>query len=110
MKGKLSDLNDICLVEFDFELSETPEEILLRLLQSEPQEVMQSLFRSAESYKEAKANGSFDKFDSSIGVIWGYDAIFLDWEKTLQAQIGDKLKTLAPEERILFVIAIAKIA
>lgn len=70
----------------------------MRLLKSEPQEV----FSGVRDYEEAKAYGSFDLAESSIAVKLGIDLERLDWKDTLQAQIGDKLKTLDPNDSVLF--------
>ena len=108
MKGKLSDVSESCSVDFEFELSETPEEMISRLLKRESQEVVQSLFNGGDGYLEAKANGSFGLAESSIAVKLGIDLERLDWKDTLQAQIGDKLKTLDPKESVHFVATISK--
>lgn len=109
MKGRLTDVNESCAVDFDFELSETPKEMVLRLLNSESKDVMQSLFNGTQAYEEAKTQGSFDTAASSIAVKLGYDMVTLDWEETIQAQIGDKLKTFDSKESVPFVATMAKV-
>jgi hypothetical protein len=110
MKGKLSDINESTSISFDFELSETPKAMILRLLASQPKESMIGLFGGEDGYNETKTQGDFDTQNSSIGLTAGSEVILLVWDQPMQAQVGEQVKTLqANGKEVPFVVSITKV-
>jgi len=110
MKGKISDINEATSISFDFELSETPKAMILRLLGSQPKESMVGLFGGEDGYNETKTQGDFDTQNSSIGLTVGSEVIPLVWDQPLQAQVGEQVKSLqANGKEVPFVVSITKV-
>jgi hypothetical protein len=110
MKGKISDINESTSISFDFQLSETPKAMILRLLASEQKDSMIGLFGGEDSYNETKTQGDFDTQNSSMGLTAGSEVIPLVWDQPLQAQVGDQVKNLqANGNEIPFVASITKV-
>jgi len=110
MKGKLSNIQNTTSISFDFELSETPKAMILRLLSSEQKEAMIGIFGGEDSYNDIKAEGDFDP-KSSIGCIVSGEVFPLTWESPLQVQIGEQIKALkADGKEVPFVAEIEKTA
>ena len=110
MKGKMTDINESTSISFDFELSETPKAMILRLLSSQPKESMVGLFGGEDGYNETKTQGDFDTQNSSLGLTAGGEVINLTWDQPLQAQAGDQVKNLqASGKEVPFVVSITKV-
>jgi len=110
MKGKISDINESTSISFDFELSETPKAMIIRLLGSQPKESMVGLFGGEEGYNEAQQQGDFDTQNSSIGLTAGSEVIPLVWDQPLQIQAGGQVKSLqANGKEVPFVVSITRV-
>jgi len=110
MKGKLSDINESTSISFDFELSETPKAMILRLLASQPKESMIGVFGGEDGYNETKTQGDFDTQNSSIGLTAGSEVINLVWDQPLQVQVGEQVKTLHSNgKEVPFVVNVTKV-
>jgi len=110
MKGKITDINESTSISFDFELSETPKAMILRLLDSQPKESMVGLFGGEDGYNETKTQGDFDTQLSSMGLTAGSELITLVWDQPIQAQAGEQIKNLqANGKEVPFVVSITKV-
>ncbi|MCL2061135.1 MAG: hypothetical protein FWH03_00715 [Firmicutes bacterium] len=110
MRGKLSDINNSTTISFDFELSETPKAMILKLIESQSKEAMIGVFGGEDGYNETKTQGDFDTQNSSIGLTAGGEVITLAWDQPLQAQVGEQVKTLqASGKEVPFVANISKV-
>lgn len=110
MKGKLSNIEETTSVSFDFELSETPKTMILRLLSTASKEALVGIFGGEAGYNETKAEGDFDTQNSSIGLTAGNEVMRLVWDQPLQAQAGEQIKSInASGKEIPFVANITKV-
>ena len=110
MKGKMTDMTNQVSVNFDFEPSETPKEIFLNLLNSQPENTMLAFCNGKPGYDEIKGSGDFDIAQSSIAINAGTEMVPLAWDQPLQAQASEQIKALqAKGKEVPFVATVTKV-
>ena len=101
MKGIISDIYNQQEIVVDFELSETPRDMIMRLVNSEPKESIVGLFVGESEYEKLKNGGIIDSQNSTLAVFQkGRNGVILVWYKP----IGEQIKNLkADGKEIRFV-------
>ena len=111
MKGTLSDIYGTSINNFDFELSETPKDLILRLVSSHLKESMIALFSAESDYDETKSQNHFDTNASMFGFApKDTIPIILSWDQPLQKQISKQAEVLqASGKEIPFIANITRV-
>ena len=101
MKGRISDLNSQHDIVVDFELSETPTDIIMRLVNSESRENVIPFFPGEREYEYIKYGETIiESANSTFAVLQkGGDVADLVWDTPLKAQIDEQIQANSKEIR-----------